>query len=1030
MKQFIYILFLSALAFQQIIPQQYHAGVRVEDLYWYNNPLHEIPPGSGVYSVEWQCVTKAVLWFGDEEIEPNPDWSYTWSKNPSGNWVYAGSGYYITPDGNPGDFYQVKVHINTHTGINVESNPVDIGYDGVVQLLEVKAKLQNGASLGNSYTYFQNFTDPHWRQGRFDEGTQKNVLNLTQNENSLIRINPYDLPAYYEKFNRWNSPDQYINYDEFYIDNSSTLLNGNFKQRVNNIIVQANFPEYPGCPADLIGFKDPWLMEFVSDNLGSRNKGEQALFKYFISINFSDPEFDYYKGVFLNQDPQQGLPNYSVRSPVQSNNIYLQQTGGYHKFYFQNWSSLGTDPLTQNNIVNGYYETPVVFRSANAVVNANLKGTQLSNEQSGYSSGSQRKLVESVADGYLHNVYSSLGHVWYERSTDGGSTWTIANGGNYIDNGEGGKLPAIADGNDNEYYYDQFVLIAYQEKYGNNYKIMLKGFNNGVFTSEKVITTSSQAYTYDANPVVAFSRSEFSTDRFMVVYQTNSGLGYSFGYVAANGNINIYESNTISSTDQNSSSPTIAARMNVGAQGDFYLAWQQSTSQINYKKIHYIDDEITNDPTPTNVTYNSGFSQYYSPSILVMETDNIARLCWVGSRYVCAGGGVGDCVQVQEYKILFKGINNLTRQWVFGTSGQTVSSPNINKKNNNATNPYYAFAWSESSGENKFADNTLSTVRTLNTNGQNIQVVNGSDKNTMYAMSFDHNSGSPYYLKMSESLGSFYMPQKIQLNAFHSGREGVVSIDSADFYFALGDITVDNQPIDFVDIADTIAIDNLSILNDNLISEPIGVSDNSNFVYSVQYGINDSLSAVQAMIDDRFISFKVQLLDAGTGEIIGDYDDVTYNAENIFEYGNISYQVNTQGIGNRTVRLKLVVGNNFNCDYTMSKIYSDASVLAKSNFKQIDFSGSNPVKTYELTQNYPNPFNPSTTIKYQIPQSGNVTVKVFDILGAEVATLVNEFQNKGRYEVNFDASKLSSGVYIYRLQVNDYSASKKMVLMK
>ena len=136
---------------------------------------------------------------------------------------------------------------------------------------------------------------------------------------------------------------------------------------------------------------------------------------------------------------------------------------------------------------------------------------------------------------------------------------------------------------------------------------------------------------------------------------------------------------------------------------------------------------------------------------------------------------------------------------------------------------------------------------------------NGPSKNNMYCTSFDHYSGTPFYFKISDDLGSFYGTQKIQLSAFHSGREGVVSVDSADFYFALGDITVNNQSIDFVEIADTIPIDNLSTLNEYLISQPISVTDNSSFIYSVQYGINDSLSAVQAMIGNRFISFKVQL---------------------------------------------------------------------------------------------------------------------------------------------------------------------------
>ena len=86
---------------------------------------------------------------------------------------------------------------------------------------------------------------------------------------------------------------------------------------------------------------------------------------------------------------------------------------------------------------------------------------------------------------------------------------------------------------------------------------------------------------------------------------------------------------------------------------------------------------------------------------------------------------------------------------------------------------------------------------------------------------------------------------------------------------------------------------------------------------------------------------------------------------------------------------------------------------------------------YSLSQNYPNPFNPSTLIRYQIPTSGNVTLKVYDVLGKEVASLVNEYKPAGRYEVTFDAQNLTSGVYFYRLQAGGFfKESKKMIVVK
>jgi 1,4-alpha-glucan branching enzyme len=85
---------------------------------------------------------------------------------------------------------------------------------------------------------------------------------------------------------------------------------------------------------------------------------------------------------------------------------------------------------------------------------------------------------------------------------------------------------------------------------------------------------------------------------------------------------------------------------------------------------------------------------------------------------------------------------------------------------------------------------------------------------------------------------------------------------------------------------------------------------------------------------------------------------------------------------------------------------------------------------YSLSQNYPNPFNPSTVINYQIPEAGIVSLKIYDILGREVRTLINEFQQNGIYSITFNASNLSSGVYFYRIQAGSFIETKKMLLLK
>jgi hypothetical protein len=96
----------------------------------------------------------------------------------------------------------------------------------------------------------------------------------------------------------------------------------------------------------------------------------------------------------------------------------------------------------------------------------------------------------------------------------------------------------------------------------------------------------------------------------------------------------------------------------------------------------------------------------------------------------------------------------------------------------------------------------------------------------------------------------------------------------------------------------------------------------------------------------------------------------------------------------------------------------------------VEHTIDNIPKEFSLEQNYPNPFNPVTTIQYSIPKRSNITLKVYDVLGNEVATLIDEYRNAGFYEIEINGSNLSSGVYFYRIQAGDFVDTKKMILIK
>jgi hypothetical protein len=130
------------------------------------------------------------------------------------------------------------------------------------------------------------------------------------------------------------------------------------------------------------------------------------------------------------------------------------------------------------------------------------------------------------------------------------------------------------------------------------------------------------------------------------------------------------------------------------------------------------------------------------------------------------------------------------------------------------------------------------------------------------------------------------------------------------------------------------------------------------------------------------------------------------------------------------LRMATTDANGFTADFVVSPAFAvghwdSARVTGVSNQGEKD-----KIREFALGQNYPNPFNPTTTITYQLPKSSEVKLTVYDILGREVSVLVNERKNAGMYEAKLDGSRLSSGVYFYRLQAGSFVEAKKLLLLR
>jgi hypothetical protein len=178
-----------------------------------------------------------------------------------------------------------------------------------------------------------------------------------------------------------------------------------------------------------------------------------------------------------------------------------------------------------------------------------------------------------------------------------------------------------------------------------------------------------------------------------------------------------------------------------------------------------------------------------------------------------------------------------------------------------------------------------------------------------------------------------------------------------------------------------------------------------------------SLANISGIINAKDVSVELSSSSA----------DITFNKkEDVIK--NIDAGGETEAVFSFDVKREAKVNTKNTIEFRISD--------GKTIFLNKDFILSfTPPKEYRLEQNYPNPFNPVTKILYQLPDESKVTLKVFDILGSEVAELVNEVQSAGFKEVSFGGSKYSSGVYIYRLTAESsskgsFSSIKKMVMIK
>ena len=168
--------------------------------------------------------------------------------------------------------------------------------------------------------------------------------------------------------------------------------------------------------------------------------------------------------------------------------------------------------------------------------------------------------------------------------------------------------------------------------------------------------------------------------------------------------------------------------------------------------------------------------------------------------------------------------------------------------------------------------------------------------------------------------------------------------------------------------------------------------------------------------------FESLFIDSNLGKIVGSNATILHTTN-----GGIAWTIQTACTNEDLYAVSFTdekIGNIVGDNGTIFRTTNGGSTSV------FDEKGIEPLKKYILSQNYPNPFNPGTIINYKVGSKQYVSLKVYDLLGKELATLVNTEQLAGNYEVEFDGSNLSTRVYFYRLQIGNFVDTKKMILLK
>jgi subtilisin family serine protease len=630
--------------------------------------------------------------------------------------------------------------------------------------------------------------------------------------------------------------------------------------------------------------------------------------------------------------------------------------------------------------------------------------------QTATSSNNGRRLVKDGSDNY-HLVFASGGEIFYHKTTNGGSSWLTPirlSSGNDSNN-----YPSIAFGSGNQ------IMVVWERQTGTTthdiYFSMSTDGGNTWPSNYKYILAASVTSTNEAQ-VITMNQ---SNQRKTVVYTSSSGLTAKTT-TTTNPTSTSWTTQQIT-TSSNDFDPTIASCGN-----STYIILSYRSTTDNHVYFRYQSSNGTWSDYTRLSTMIPGQSLNVSPTICGMPTDGSVHLAW--TRYSYSGG--------------------------YPTSPKTYYTKNTSA---NGTWPYQYWqvsTWDEVTPTiTALTSNKIDLIFQATNNGLYKQRFNGSSWNSPSLVAYPtskypsvsiggteakyvytNGSLSPYTVQLSSEVltkeNNFENAEK-----YYSRSVALIEFEGSFVEYILHDIKVSKED-------KTESLTNLipSILEDKSLSsiDAFDVQSSEYFILDkdakeivVDYNINSMNS--EKVVNDitKPVYLVVKIIDENGKQLntANKLIDITQKNET---FSKQSITLPIVGItGNVKVKTYLEgLEVNKEAIVSLGHLYDYSSFSTEKENVAIEVKTETAPSSYSLS-NYPNPFNPSTTINFSLPKESKVSLKIYDVLGKLIETVIeNEVKSPGNYQVTFNSNNLPSGVYFYTLTSGDFMQTRKMILTK